>query len=74
MLAVGDSLDHDVAGAEGVGLDSALLTSGIHRAAFADAATAADRLRRLVELTAASPGRAAPTWLLPGFFFEGGAA
>ena len=70
VLAIGDSLDHDIAGASGVGLDSALLTSGIHRRAFADAAGAAECLRRLRDLTA-GPGRATPTWLLTGLFFEG---
>lgn len=74
VLAIGDSLDHDIAGAAGVGLDSALVTGGIHRADFAEAADPAAMLRRLGDLTTARPGAARPTWLLPGFTFEGGAA
>ena len=70
VLAVGDSLDHDVAGAASAGLDSALLTSGIHRAAFGDAETPADRLHGLAELRAAKPNSPAPTWLMSGFFFK----
>lgn len=31
VLAVGDSLDHDIAGAQGVGVASALVIEGIHR-------------------------------------------
>lgn len=34
ILAVGDSLAHDIRGAKGVGLDACLVTGGIHRAAF----------------------------------------
>lgn len=74
VLAIGDSLDHDIAGAAGVGLESAFVACGIHRADFADAVDPAARLRRLGDLTAARPGATPPTWLLPGFFFEGGAA
>lgn len=36
ILAVGDSLAHDVAGAKNAGLDACLVTSGIHRDAFAE--------------------------------------
>jgi ribonucleotide monophosphatase NagD (HAD superfamily) len=31
MVAVGDSLAHDIAGAQGVGLAAALVIEGIHR-------------------------------------------
>ncbi len=34
VLAVGDSMLTDIAGATGAGLDSALVTSGIHREEF----------------------------------------
>lgn len=74
VLAIGDSLDHDVAGAAGVGLDSALVTGGVHRTDFGETADPAARLRRLGEVMAARPGAAVPAWLLPGFYFEGGAA
>ena len=35
VLAVGDSMLTDIAGATGAGLDSVLVTSGIHREEFA---------------------------------------
>jgi HAD superfamily hydrolase (TIGR01459 family) len=54
-LCVGDSVEHDIAGAHGAGLDSLLITGGIH----ADADEAG-----LAELYAAG---AAPNFLLPGF-------
>ncbi len=74
VLAVGDSLDHDIAGAVGVGLEAALVTGGIHRGDFAEAVDPAAQQRRLGELMAARPGAVPPTWLLPGFFFKGEAA
>ncbi|MGF1594815.1 MAG: TIGR01459 family HAD-type hydrolase [Kiloniellaceae bacterium] len=50
MLAVGDSLDHDIAGAAGVGLAAALVIGGIHREELGDPAegdTFASRLAAL---------------------------
>lgn len=38
VLAVGDSLAHDIAGAQGVGLASALVIEGIHKAELGDPA------------------------------------
>ena len=37
VLAVGDGMQTDIAGATGAGLDSVLITSGIHREAFSEA-------------------------------------
>ena len=34
ILAVGDSLDHDILGASNFGVDSVLITSGIHKDLF----------------------------------------
>ncbi|MDE2336667.1 MAG: TIGR01459 family HAD-type hydrolase [Alphaproteobacteria bacterium] len=42
VLAVGDAMQTDIAGATGAGLDSVLVTSGIHRAAFSPAAPQKD--------------------------------
>lgn len=62
LLAVGDSLGHDIGGAAAFGIDGALVTSGVHAAAFADAA---DPLAALDELVAAGEPR--PRWLLRTF-------
>ena len=35
-VAVGDSLEHDIAGANSAGIDSLLITSGIHAKAISD--------------------------------------
>ena len=34
IIAVGDSLDHDILGASNFGIDSVLITSGIHKDLF----------------------------------------
>ena len=34
ILAVGDSLDHDILGAHNFGIDSVLITTGIHKDLF----------------------------------------
>lgn len=63
ILAVGDSLEHDIAGGAGAGLRTAMITSGIHAAAFGvdepANRTALDRLAR------GAP--ALPDWVLPRF-------
>jgi HAD superfamily hydrolase (TIGR01459 family) len=65
VLAVGDSLAHDVAGAAPFGIDSALVTGGVHAAAFAGAATPEALLERLDSL--APQGQPRPRWLLSAF-------
>jgi HAD superfamily hydrolase (TIGR01459 family) len=63
IVCVGDSLDHDIRGAAGVGLDSAFVTGGIHRDEFppgADEAASAGALRRLC-----GGADAWPTWVIP---------
>lgn len=62
LLAVGDSLGHDIGGAAAFGIDGALVTSGVHAAAFAGAP---DPLASLTELVAAGEPR--PRWLLRTF-------
>lgn len=42
VMAVGDAMTTDIAGATGAGIDSALVTSGIHRDAFTSTAEAKD--------------------------------
>lgn len=58
VLAVGDSMLTDIAGATGAGLDSALVTSGIHREEFAPGSRVEEFLRQY-------PYR--PTYILPQF-------
>ena len=63
ILAVGDSLAHDVAGAAAVGLASAFVLSGIHREELGDAMHAPDFHDRLAALMRRH--RAQPDYLLP---------
>lgn len=58
VLAVGDSMVTDIAGATGTGLDSALVTSGIHREEFRDGGG-------LQGLLKTYPYR--PTYIMPAF-------
>lgn len=64
VLAVGDSLETDIAGAAGVGLDSCWVLGGLHRTALMGADGQLDRRR--AEL-AASTARLAPTATIPRF-------
>jgi HAD superfamily hydrolase (TIGR01459 family) len=64
LVAIGDSLDHDIAGSAGLGIDGALVTGGVHRDAFVDAASPAAMLEALGRLAGARPAR--PRWLMPG--------
>ncbi|NPV25575.1 TIGR01459 family HAD-type hydrolase [Bradyrhizobium aeschynomenes] len=59
VLMIGDSLDHDVAGARAVGLQTLLLADGVHRTTLAGAPDLAAATRKL----AASPGRM-PNWTM----------
>ena len=65
ILAVGNSMDHDIEGASGMGIAAALVTAGVHRAAFEGATTAAACLERLETLAGASAAR--PRFLLRRF-------
>ena len=42
VLAIGDSLHTDIAGAQGVGIDAVFVTSGIHAETFANSANGLD--------------------------------
>lgn len=61
LLMVGDSLEHDIAGAAAAGWDSAFVQGGIHAAEFAGT----DPTRVLAALSAAA-GAPAPTYTLGG--------
>ena len=62
IVAVGDSLHHDVDGAAAFGIDAALVTDGVHRSAFAGARNLASVVD---DLAGASELR--PRWLLQRF-------
>ena len=59
VLMIGDSLDHDVAGARAVGMLTLLLTSGVHR----DALAGASDLSTAVRMLARSESRT-PNWMM----------
>ena len=68
VVAIGDSLQHDVAGAANVGIASAFLTAGIHRDAFAGAASPATITARLAPLCRQFGVR--PDWVLSAFLWR----
>lgn len=61
VIAIGDSMEHDVKGANAAGMASCFLTGGIHRASFPPGASR-DALLRSVEELAAYHG-ASPDWV-----------
>lgn len=65
ILAVGDSLRTDVAGATGVGVDSLLVLGGIHAEELADAAGSRPDSARLA--TACAKAGQWPTYAVPAF-------
>lgn len=67
ILGIGDSLEHDIAGGNGVGIDTALLEHGVHRDAFADAEGIEDKQRALDRLAVDYGAR--PHWVLPRFIW-----
>jgi HAD superfamily hydrolase (TIGR01459 family) len=63
LVAVGDSLEHDIRGANGVGIASCFLTGGIHAAEFPPDGAPAARARRLARLCDEFGGW--PDWVAP---------
>jgi len=63
IVAIGDSLEHDIQGARGVGLTAAFCLDGIHRDAFDLTRPAQDNLAA-VEALAADHGGAQPDFVL----------
>jgi HAD superfamily hydrolase (TIGR01459 family) len=68
IVAVGDSLEHDIAGAAGMMLDTALIMSGIHGAGFDLEGDLEANHAALARLEAEFGHR--PRWLLPRFRWE----
>lgn len=65
ILGIGDSLEHDIAGGNGIGIDTLLLTHGVHREAFAEAQSETEKQVALDRLEATY--RTRPRWILPRF-------
>jgi HAD superfamily hydrolase (TIGR01459 family) len=65
IVAIGDSVEHDIAGAAGMRLDTALIMSGIHGAGF-NLAGGPEANRAALEQLEAEFG-VRPRWLLPRF-------
>jgi len=55
VLVVGDSLDHDIAGGRAAAMQTALIRSGVHRAALADAADLPQAILKLAGSEARTP-------------------
>lgn len=70
ILAVGDSLEHDIAGAVGMGLDAALVMSGIHKSRF-DVSAGPEANRPALERLLGEHG-VRPRYVLPGFAWRTG--
>jgi HAD superfamily hydrolase (TIGR01459 family) len=67
ILGIGDSLQHDIAGGNGVGIDTTLLTHGVHRDAFADSEDEPAKQQALDRLE--ETYRTRPRWVLPSFIW-----
>jgi ribonucleotide monophosphatase NagD (HAD superfamily) len=65
VAAVGDSLQHDIAGAKAAGLATVFVTSGIHREDFSGAADAKGCIRALHAL--GTGPRSWPDWVVAAF-------
>ena len=63
IVAIGDSLQHDIVGARAAGFATAFITEGIHKDAFADTTNVTAWQRRLVTL--ARGHGTMPDWVMP---------
>ena len=63
IVAVGDSVEHDVRGANGMEIDCCFVTGGIHADEFPADATQAEREARLADLCQRFGAR--PRWVVP---------
>lgn len=69
ILVIGDSLQHDIAGAMGVDMDNAFITSGIHASAF-KATMSPEQKRKEMEHQAQAYGGIRPTWVLDSLIWQ----
>lgn len=63
IVAIGDSLEHDIRGAADAGIDSAFVTQGIHAAEFPPETSPEANERTLARLC--REAGACPTWVIP---------
>jgi HAD superfamily hydrolase (TIGR01459 family) len=66
IVAIGDSLQHDIQGAANAGIDSVLVTAGIHQESFSVNATAPEILRSLEQLVVREK-LTQPQWIIRSF-------
>ncbi len=69
ILVIGDSLQHDIAGAIGVDMDTAFITSGIHATAFKPGMSP-EQKRKVMEHMAQTYGGIRPTWILDSLVWQ----
>jgi HAD superfamily hydrolase (TIGR01459 family) len=69
ILVIGDSLQHDIAGAIAVDMDTAFVTAGIHNNAFKPG-MAPEQKRKAMEHLAQNYGGIRPTWVLDSLIWQ----
>ena len=69
ILVIGDSLQHDIAGAIAVDMDTAFITSGIHNSAFPMGISPEQR-RKSMEHLAQIYGGIRPNWVLDSLIWQ----
>jgi len=69
ILMIGDSIQHDIAGAQAVDLDTAFITSGIHSNAF-KAGMSTEQKRKAMEHLAQGYGGIRPQWVLDSLIWQ----
>lgn len=69
ILVIGDSIQHDIAGAIGVDLDTAFITQGIHANAFKPG-MAPEQKRKAMEHLAQSYAGIRPNWVLDSLIWQ----
>lgn len=69
ILVIGDSIQHDIAGAVAVDLDTAFVTSGIHASAFKPTMTD-EQKRKVVEQLAQGYGGIRPNLVMEGLTWQ----
>lgn len=69
ILVIGDSIQHDIAGAVGVDLDTAFITQGIHASAFKPG-MAPEQRRKAMEHLAQGYAGIRPNWVLDSLIWQ----
>ncbi len=69
ILMIGDSMQHDVAGAMAIDVDTAFITQGIHSSSFKPGMSV-EQKRKVMEHLAQVYGGIRPTWVLDGLVWQ----